>query len=82
MKTIVQNIYKSALYTFLFFVIPTISAFANEDDSFEDDTVDVAPAAPISDFIFPALMVAIGVALYFLQKQIKANRNLKNNLNQ
>ncbi len=82
MKTVAHNIQKSIRYTFVFFLLPLFQAFANEDDSFEDDTVDVVPAAPINDFVIPLLVVAIGVGLFFLQKQIKANNNLKNNLNQ
>ena len=81
MKTLVSNTQRRALYLFFAFILPVATTWANEEDPFADDTQDV-PAAPIDDFIIPVLMVALGIAFYLLQKQIKNNRNLENKLNQ
>lgn len=81
MKTLVSTTQRFVVYLFLAFILPVATTWANEEDPFADDTQDV-PTAPIDDFIIPLLITAIGIGLYLLQKQIKANRNLENNLNQ
>ena len=79
MKTL-KNTVIQRVSVLLFLLIPFFSALAQEDE-FADDTQDV-PTAPIDDFIILLFIAAIGIGLYLLQKQIKANRNLENNLNQ
>lgn len=81
MKTLLSTSRRYALYLFLAFIFPVATTWANETDPFADDTQDV-PAAPIDDFIIPLLIIAVGIAFYLLQKQVKVNRSLENKSNQ
>jgi len=54
-----------------FMLLPFFTAMANDGDPFDDDTDDITPPAPIDDYIWLMLVVAIYVAFqFFKQKQI------------
>jgi hypothetical protein len=53
----------------LLLILPAVSAFAQDD--FDDDVDDLTPPAPIDDYVWLMLVVAIYVAFrFFKQKQI------------
>lgn len=68
MKTTFFNSKHYVAYTFLMFVLPVSSVFANEDDPFNDDTNDIAP---IDDYLIAVLIAAILVAFFYYAKQRK-----------
>lgn len=70
MKTTFLNATRYMAYTFLMFLLPVATALANDSDSFEDDTQDVAQA-PINDYVLVALFVAIILAFFIYAKQNK-----------
>jgi len=62
-------IFQKTILTVAFVVVPFFTAIAQE--TFPDDTDDLTPAAPIDDYIWLMLVVAIYLAFrFFKQKQI------------
>lgn len=70
MKKIISTAQHYAIFAFLMFLLPVATLLAEEPDTFEDDTQDVAPM-PIDEFVLPTLIIAILIAFYICQKQIK-----------
>jgi hypothetical protein len=52
------------IYSILFLLLPF---FAMAEDSFNDDTNDLTPAAPIDIYIVPALFIGIYFAYRFFK---------------
>lgn len=70
MKTIISTTQRFAVYAFLMFLLPVATIWANEEDSFNDDTEDMAQL-PINDFVIPTMIIALVAAFYLYQKQTK-----------
>ena len=67
MKIII--ILKKTILTVAFVIVPFFTAMAQE--GFDDNTDDITPAAPIDDYLWLMLVVAIYVAFrFFKQNQI------------
>jgi len=64
MKTI--NKIKMLLVLVVLFLSNTL-VYAQED--FTPDTEDVAPAAPINNWVLPMFILAVGIGFYLLRKQ-------------
>lgn len=69
MKTKLKARVNTTVYTLFFILMPLVSAFANEDDPFDEDVDDVTPQAPIDDYITLALLIAVIIAFRYFKKQ-------------
>ena len=58
--------------TVAFVMLPFFAAMANAGDPFDDDVIDT-PAAPIDDYIWLMLVVAIYLAFQFFKQKQKTN---------
>ena len=67
---------KKWILFFVVFVCSTISTFAQDEPTFEDDVLDnPPPTAPIDFWIFPMIILGLLYAYFFLKKH---NFKLKN----
>jgi amino acid permease len=58
---------KQKIISLLLILMPSLAVMAQEE--FADDVQDLAPAAPIDNYILIAIVIAIYIAYQFLNKQ-------------
>ena len=60
---------QTTFFAVLLAMLVTVSTYAQDPPEFEDDVVDNPPAAPIDDYLPPALLIAVGLGWVLLRER-------------